>query len=89
MGNHFVALTVALGCQKFLHSENGGDDESNFADDEGLDGEESKTTEENWDECDGLQLQEKEEGSEGLEDLLLLATSCKVRKIINRRLTDD
>lgn len=75
VGYDLVALVLVS--KELLQSDNGADYQGDLADDEGLESQESQTTESDGDQSGGLEFQEEEDWQEGLDDLLLLATSCK------------
>lgn len=63
-----------LRTQKLLQRDNGTDDQSDLADDEGLECEEGQSSESDWDQSGSLKFQEEEDWQQGFDDLLLLTT---------------
>lgn len=76
VGNNLVAL-FALLVEELLERDDGGQDEGDLSDDQGLEGDQGEGTEGERQQSGGLQLEEEEQREEQLLDLLLLATSCR------------
>lgn len=68
-------ITLALVSEQFLQGDDQADDESNLADDEGLNSDQSQSTKSNRDKGSSLKFQEKKDGQQRFNDLLLLTTS--------------
>lgn len=80
VGDYFVRLVSFVG-QQLLDSDDDSQDEGELADDKSLECQEGKTTDGQWDECDGLHLQHHQQRHQHLLLLLLLATGCKLKSL--------
>lgn len=68
-------VAVVLVSEQFLQADDQADDESDFADDEGLESDQSEGAKSDRDKGGGLQFQEEEDRHQGFHDLLLLSAS--------------
>lgn len=75
VSDDFVGRGVSL-VQEFLESDDGCQNQSELADDQGFKGEESETAEGERDESGGFQLEEEEKRKKHFQ-FLLFASGCK------------
>jgi hypothetical protein len=80
MGNNFVGLALLLAAQQFLQTNDTGDEQSQFTDDQGLEGEQGDTTDQQGQQGGGLQFHQQQQRQQQFLGLLLLATGCNGRE---------
>lgn len=75
VGNNLVALVSLLSVEQLLQSDDSGQQQSQLADDQSLEGDQGQESDGEGQQSGGLQLEQQEQGQEQLLGLLL-ATGC-------------
>lgn len=79
VGNDLVALVSLLAVEQLLQTDDSGQEQSQLADDQSLEGNQGQETDSQGQESGGLQLEQQQQGEEQLLGLLL-ATGWTGRK---------
>lgn len=79
VGDHLVALVSLLSVEQLLQSNDSGQEQSQLADDQSLEGDQGQESDGKGQEGGGLQLEQQEQGQEQLLGLLL-AAGCGERR---------
>lgn len=83
MSDDLVAA-VSLAFEQLLQANDAGQDEGEFADDQGLERDEGQDTDGQWQEGGGLQFHQHEKWEQVLLALLHFAASCGEFKVLNK-----